>query len=90
MRASGNGDMQVCADNLLLTVRGEVPYDRIRGIGSGPIDMPYDDGAAQLIRDAAWTLETYEPRGKAQNITVERDDETGGDFFVTATVTAEQ
>ena len=31
MRASGNGSPDVCAANLLLTFRNEVPYERIKG-----------------------------------------------------------
>lgn len=90
MRASGNGDVQVCANNLLLTVRGEVPYDRIRGVGANTTDMPYEEGVAQLIQDAKWTLDTYEPRGDVQEITVEQDEATGGDFFITARCISEQ
>lgn len=32
MRAKGNGDPAVCANNLVRISRGEVPYDRIRGV----------------------------------------------------------
>ena len=32
MRSSGNGNPAVCADNLTKISRGEIPYDRIRGV----------------------------------------------------------
>ena len=32
MKASGNGTPQTCVQNLLKTTRGEVPYERIKGI----------------------------------------------------------
>ena len=31
MQAHGNGNPETCASNLLRTIRGEVPYDRVRG-----------------------------------------------------------
>ena len=32
MKASGNGAPEICVQNLLKTIRGEVPYERIKGI----------------------------------------------------------
>lgn len=60
MKAHGNGTPETCAYNLLRIVRGEVPYDRVRGIDGALIDKPNstDDATA----DAEWVLETYEPR----------------------------
>ena len=40
MRASGNGSPEVCAANLLRIVRGEVAYDRVRGVDGTLIDKP--------------------------------------------------
>ena len=61
MRASGNGRPEVCAANLLRISRGEVPFDRVRGLDAALIDAPvsrFSDAAA----DAEWVLSTYEPR----------------------------
>lgn len=61
MRASGNGRPDVCAANLLRISRGEIPFDRVRGLSADLIDSPigrYGDAAA----DAEWVLRTYEPR----------------------------
>ena len=30
MKASGNGAPEICVQNLLKTIRGEVPYERIK------------------------------------------------------------
>ena len=38
MKASGNGTPQTCVQNLLKTTRGEVPYERIKGIDRSLID----------------------------------------------------
>ena len=32
MKASGNGAPEICVQNLLKTIRGEVPYERIKGL----------------------------------------------------------
>lgn len=40
MKASGNGAPEICVQNLLKTIRGEVPYERIKGIDRTLIDKP--------------------------------------------------
>ena len=51
MLAKGNGDKRVCVNNLLAIVRGEVPYDRIRGLDGLGITVTQDetnDGAFRI------------------------------------------
>ena len=48
MRAQGNGTPQICAANLLRTVRGEVPYDRLRGRDGTLIDRSNVTDAAEI------------------------------------------
>ena len=60
MKAHGNGNPETCASNLLRIVRGEVPFDRVRGRDASLIDRP--DGAEDTLADIEWLLETYEPR----------------------------
>ena len=60
MRASGNGSPEVCAANLLRIVRGEVAYDRVRGVDGTLIDKP--NATDEAVADAEWVLETFEPR----------------------------
>ena len=40
MRASGNGAPQLCANNLLQLVRGEVPYERVKGLDPRIVGQP--------------------------------------------------
>ena len=86
MRASGNGNVAVCANNLLLTFRGEVPYERVKGIDPRLIDRPIALAEADLQQDAAWLLETYEPRADIRGIRVEQSDAAGGSFNITADI----
>lgn len=87
MRGHGNGDIAVTTENLLAIVRGEVPYDRLRGIGTEPIDKPADVAADELEQDAIWELETYEPRATVNGITVEQTDGINGAYRLTADIT---
>ena len=84
MRASGNGSAQRCAENLLATVRGEVPYDRLKGLDARVVDKPYNEAQSLIQQDAEWVLETYEPRGTVKEITVTDGESFGGLFDVTA------
>lgn len=84
MRGQGNGNPEVCAANLLRIVRGEVPYDRVRGRDSTIIDQPNNDDDAAA--DAEWLLETYEPRVIVNTITVEGSAVPEGDFSLSVDI----
>lgn len=60
MKAHGNGTPETCASNLLRIVRGEVPFDRVRGRDGSLVDQP--NATEEATADAEWLLETYEPR----------------------------
>lgn len=62
MKASGNGTPQTCVQNLLKTTRGEVPYERIKGIDRSLIDQPSETAASELAAEVEFVVETYEPR----------------------------
>lgn len=62
MKATGNGAPQICVQNLLKTIRGEVPYERIKGIDRKLIDQPSEIAGPELKADVEFVLETYEPR----------------------------
>ena len=51
MKASGNGAPEICVQNLLKTIRGEVPYERIKGIDRTLIDKPSETAATDLAAD---------------------------------------
>lgn len=82
MRAKGNGDISVTVNNLLAITRGEVQYDRLRGVGTEPIDKPAGEAIPEMEQDALWVLETYEPRAEVEEIHAVQDDL--GEFTLTA------
>lgn len=69
MRARDNGTIQVCVDNLLKTVKGEVPYSREKGISRNIVDIPHEVAEIKLISSADRCLEGYEPRINVREIT---------------------
>ena len=71
MLAKGNSLPGRCAANLLMTVRGEVPYERLKGLDAALIDRPAPVVSPDLAADAEWLLETYEPRVGAGAIDLE-------------------
>ena len=86
MRASGNGAPNVCANNLLRIFRGEVPYERIKGLDPRIVDSPAAAADAQLRQDADWLVDTYEPRAELKSVTVSQTDAISGGFVVTADI----
>lgn len=68
MKASGNGAPEICVQNLLKTIRGEVPYERIKGIDRTLIDKPSGTAANDLAADVEFVVETYEPRVKLTDV----------------------
>lgn len=68
MKASGNGTPQTCVQNLLKTTRGEVPYERIKGIDRSLIDQPSETAASELAAEVEFVVETYEPRVKLTDV----------------------
>lgn len=78
MKAKGNGLPETCASNLLQIIRGEVAYDRVRGIDARLIDKP--NSADDLTADMEWLLETYEPRVTVTEAETDSDALMTGDF----------
>lgn len=70
MKASGNGLPQRCAYNILRTVRGEVAYERTKGIDGSLVDAPAASAAPEAISDATRQLEIFEPRISVDNIDI--------------------
>ena len=68
MKASGNGTPQTCVQNLLKTTRGEVPYERIKGIDRSLIDQPSETAAPELAAEVEFVVDTYEPRVKRTDV----------------------
>lgn len=90
MRASGNGNPAICARNLLQLFRGEVPYERVKGLDSRLIDSPVSTVETEIQQDATWLLETYEPRVTVNGIHIAPSDAVAGSYAVTADISAEE
>jgi len=78
MKASGNGLPETCALNLLRIVRGEVPFDRVRGVDGTLIDRA--NVTAEFQADIEWLLETYEPRVEIESIEESAEAFMAGDY----------
>ena len=86
MLSHGNSRPEVCARNLLLITRGEVPYDRIKGRDGSLIDSPSSSARGSVIADAEWLLATYEPRVKPGGIDIDATLSAIGDFGINANI----
>ena len=86
MKAHGNGAPEVCVNNLFQLFRGEVPYERVKGLDPRMIDKPILTANARLRQDADWLVNTYEPRAEIKTITVLQSDTVSGGFTVTADI----
>lgn len=86
MRAKGNGTPKVCVNNLLRLFRGEVPYERVKGLDPRIIDRPIVTADSELRQDADWLVDTYEPRAQITTITVTQDIAASGGISVSAEI----
>ena len=87
MKANGNGKPQTCVQNLIKTIRGEVPYDRIKGIPRHLIDSPSESAASELEGAVAFVVETYEPRVTLGAVELKALTAQAGSFALTANIT---
>ena len=89
MKASGNGEPMQCVANLVRIIRGECPYDRIKGIDPTLIDQPTEISAPLMQAEAKWLIKTYEPRVNADEVDITAITSQNGSFAlnVDATVT---
>ncbi len=84
MKKQGNGSPETCASNLLRIVRGEVPYDRVRGRDGSLVDRP--NATEEALADAEWVLETYEPRVDVKSMEANQQALLKGDFSMIANI----
>lgn len=80
----------MCAGNLLRMVRGEVPYERVKGLNPRLVDRPLSEAEAEIQQDAEWLLETYEPRVTVKGVSVAPSDAPNGGFAVTADISEKE
>lgn len=82
MLKSGNGQPKKCIENLLSIVRGEIPFDRVRGLDARLIDSPSETAKAEFEQDARWNVKTYEPRINVDTVKFDVKKAKSGDFTV--------
>ncbi len=90
MKASGNGEIKTCVKNLLRIIRGEVPYERLKGMDPRIIDKPRETARPLVQQDVRWQIETYEPRAEIESIKVTPTDSVSGGLLVSAKITGEE
>ena len=90
MKAHGNGDIKTCVRNLLRIIRGEVPYERLKGLDPRMIDKPTATVMPEVQQDVRWTLETYEPRADIESVRVLQSDSVSGGLLVSVKITGEE
>ena len=86
MLSKNNSNPAVCVNNLLQIARGEVPYERIKGVSFEQIDAPASHAVDDIVEDAEWMLGTYEPRAEIESIEVTPTDAPSGHFAVNANI----
>ena len=86
MLSKNNSNPANCVNNLIQIARGEVPYDRVKGVSFESLDEPIEQAADDIIEDAEWMLETYEPRAEIDAIDIEATDAQNGHFVIKATI----
>ena len=86
MLSKNNSNPAVCVNNLIKIARGEVPYDRVKGISFAQLDTPIAQAADEIIEDAEWMLDTYEPRAEIDSIEVTPTDAPNGHFTIAANI----
>jgi len=87
LKAKGNSRPELCAANLLRITRGEVPYERTKGLSIANIDSPATSARSDTAADAAWLLENYEPRIDVDSVDIEALTTITGDFLLNAGIT---
>ena len=84
MKAKGNGDPAQCVSNLLRLIRGEVPFERLKGLDPSLIDSPSSIAGPKLAADAQWLIENYEPRINLKSVDLEAELAKAGHFRINA------
>lgn len=90
MQANENGMPALCVANLLRTVRGEVPYQRMKGLDASYTDMPSSLLQPLIETDAEWLVEHYEPRAPLDSFSLTGELAKQGHFGIHANAATEE
>ena len=81
MKKSGNGIPEACVNNLIKIRRGEVAYERVKGLDGGLVDQPSalveEDATADIERQ----VNIFEPRVEVDSIDAIGSGTSGGFEF---------
>lgn len=86
MLSAGNGNATVCVNNLVRISRGEVPFDRIKGVRLAELTGKTLAEKDDLADDIKWMVKTYEPRIDVDSVEVTVSDAQNGQASVTVSV----
>ena len=86
MLRKNNSNPAVCVNNLIQIARGEVPYDRVKGVSYAQLDAPSAHAIDEIAEDAEWMLGTYEPRAEIESVEVTPTDAPNGHFAITTKI----
>lgn len=76
MLSYGNSNAEITARNLIKISRGEVPYDRIKGVDASVVDGPLDEVSINIENDVREIIEDYEPRVDVKDVVVKKEDDS--------------
>lgn len=68
MRSKGNGEVDVCASNLMKIVANEYRLNCTAGLPADLIDVPFSVANAKLKRCIEWNINNFEPRANIDSI----------------------
>ncbi len=86
MRSFGNGNPVICANNLVRISRGEVPFDRIKGVRLAELVRASLGEREDLIEDIKWAINTYEPRVNVDSVDLMVKDAAKGQVTVAVNI----
>ncbi len=86
MMQSGNGDPRQCALNLTKMVRGECPYERIKGIDPQITDSSIATAKDGIAAEVEWVIDAFEPRVEVESVEVNDEAMKAGDFSTMTTI----
>lgn len=89
MKGEGNGDIKICVSNLLQMYRGEVPYERVKGMNPQLLDQPVVTVIPEIQRDIMWLIGTYEPRADLESVLVTPTESTDNGLIITTKLKGE-
>ena len=90
MKSNGNGNPRTCAENLLKCVRGEIPYERLKGLDATIIHSPSVEAAQRIMQDADLLIGIYEPRVDVNEVKVTPEAGVNGKHSISVDLTIKE